>query len=96
MEEPITDRKIKVQLSRDIILDAVVEDPMPAPCLLDLKLEDPFSGASVGMTSCEDISALLKRKLDIDPSLCAIVGMNSKHSLLENRVTYKVKEGYFE
>ena len=69
---------------------------MPTPCLPDLKPEDPFSGASIGMTSCEDISTLSKRKLDIEPSLCVMVGMNSKHSLLENRITSKVEEGYFE
>ena len=92
MEEPIIDRKIKVQLSRDIILDTIVEDPMPIPSLPDPKPEDPFSGASVGMTSCEDISTLSKRKLDIEPSLCVTVGKNLKHSLLENRVTSKVEE----
>ena len=96
MEEPITDRKIKVQLFRDIILHTIVEDPMLIPSLPDPKPEDPFSGASVGMTSCEDISTLSKRKLDIEESLSVTVGMNSKHSLLENRVTSKVEEGYFE
>jgi len=96
MEEPITDRKIKVQLSGDIILDTAVEDPMPVPSLPDPKPEDPFSGASVGMTSCEGISALSKRKLDIEPSLCVTTGKNLKHTLLENRVAFKEEEGYFE
>ena len=80
MEEGITDRKIKVQISGDIILDTAVEDPMPVPSLPDPNPEDPFSGASVGMTSCEDIFSLSKRKLYIETRLCVTTRMNLKHN----------------
>lgn len=96
MEEAIIDSKMKVQLFEDRILDTAVEDPMHFASLPDPKPEDPFCGTSVGMTSCEDISTLSKRKLDIEPSLRVSAGKNSEHSLLENRVTSKVEGGYLE
>lgn len=96
MEETIIDCKMKVQLFKDKIIDTAVEDPVHFVSLPDPKPEDPLFGASVGMTSCEDICALSKRKLDIEPSLCVTAGKDSKHSLLENRVTSKVEGGYLE
>jgi hypothetical protein len=70
MEEAIIDSKMKVQLFKDKILDTVVEDPMHFASLQDPKPEDHFCGASVGMTSCEDISSLSKRKLKIYSQSC--------------------------
>lgn len=96
MEEAVIDSKIKVQIFEDRILDTAVEDPTHFSSLPDPKPEDPFCGASVGMTSCEDISVLSKRKLDIEPSLHVTAGKISKPSLLENRVTCKVEGDYLE
>lgn len=96
LEETIIDSKMKVQLVEDKIIDTAVEDPVHSASLPDPKPEDPFCGASVGMTSCENICALSKRKLDIEPSLCVTVGKDSKHSWPENRFTSKADGGYLE
>lgn len=96
MEEAVIDSKMKVQIFEDRILDTPVEDPTHFSSLPDPKPEDPFCGASVGMTSFEDISVLSKRKLDTEPSLHVTAGKISKPSLLENRVTCKVEGDYLE
>jgi hypothetical protein len=96
MEEAILDSKMKVHFFKEKILDTIVEDHMYFSNLQDPKPDNPFYGASIGMTSCEDISSLSKRKLDIYPSLHVAIGNNAKHSFPRNRVTSKVEGSYLE